>query len=121
MTYADKNAGAPVDDDKIVAELRRIVRKHEESIDQFVAAGHNDAAQLEKVQMAVVCEYIPQSMTAEEIEAAVQAAIASTGAASIKDMGKVMDVIKATLSETKAPRKLVSEAIKKLLPPPAAK
>eukprot|EP00160_Parvularia_atlantis_P002476 Unigene12046_Nuclearia_a/m.36650 Unigene12046_Nuclearia_a/g.36650 ORF Unigene12046_Nuclearia_a/g.36650 Unigene12046_Nuclearia_a/m.36650 type:complete len:136 (-) Unigene12046_Nuclearia_a:47-454(-) len=116
VTYADKTAGATVDDDAIVRELRKLVRKHQESIEQFALAGHADQAEVEKQQMAVVAGYIPETMTTEQIEAAVRAAIARTGAQTTRDLGKVMEDLKTSLSDTtRAPRKLVSDVAKRLL------
>ena len=77
---------------------RRWSSSASESITQFEAGGRADLVAKEQAEIALLKEYLPTQLTPEEIEALISAAIAKTGAASIKDMGKVMGALKSELA-----------------------
>src|SRR5258707_10857612 len=82
--------GGEMDDEEMMKLLRSLVKQRRDSVEQYEKGGRQDLADKEKTEIEVIEAYLPQAATAEEIEAAVAAAIAETGASSIKDMGKVM-------------------------------
>ena len=79
----------------VVAVLSRMVKQRQESVRAFDEGGRADLADKERAEIAVIEEFLPRQLTAAEVEAAVGAAIAATGAASVKDMGRVMAELKA--------------------------
>lgn len=78
-----------------VALFKRLVKSREDSVEQFTKAGHADRAALEQAEIAVLKAYLPAMLEGVQLEAAVREAIASTGAASKKDMGQVMKALQA--------------------------
>jgi uncharacterized protein len=112
ITYADKATGTPVDDDGARAELRRLVKKHEESITQFTQAGRADLAAAERAQLAILQTYLPRALDDGALRAAVDAAIGRVGARTAADLGTVMRDLTATLSADAAPRKPLTELVK---------
>ena len=112
ITYADKATGVAVDDERARQALRQIAKKHDESILQFEQAGRADLATHERQQLAVLQSYLPQALPDAELLAAVDAAIARTGARSPADLGNVMKDLAQTLSADQAPRKRLSELIR---------
>ncbi len=107
--------GAELDDGEITKALHSLVKQRRDSVEQYEKAGRSDLAAREAVEIAVIEVYLPQSATAEEIEAAVAAAFAETGATSMKDMGTVMKATLAHLAGKSADGKMVSEAVKERL------
>jgi hypothetical protein len=87
-----------LDDAQVLAVIDKMVKQRKESIVQFEAGGRADLAAKEAAEIALLQEYLPTQLSAAEIEALVSAAIAKTGAASIKDMGKVMGLLKSELA-----------------------
>ena len=85
-------------DAEAVAVLEKMIKQRRESIAQFEQAGRKDLADLEKAELAVLSAYLPQQMGDAELDQAVAAAIAESGAAGVKDMGKVMALLKARLA-----------------------
>ena len=83
-----------LDDTRIIVILDKMLKQRRESISQFDAAGRDDLTKIEKAEIEVIQQYMPQALSEEEITAIVNDAISSTGAASIKDMGKVMGIVK---------------------------
>ncbi len=73
-------------------------KQRRDSISQYEAAGRQDLADVEKAEMAVLGAYMPQALSAEEVAAEIDAAIAQTGAGGPSDMGKVMGVLKVKLA-----------------------
>lgn len=84
-----------LDDSQVVAAVEKMVKQRKESISQFEAGGRADLVAKEAAEMALLQTYLPAQMSDAEIDALIAEAIASTGAASIKDMGKVMGAVKA--------------------------
>ena len=81
-------------DEEILAVVTKMVKQRRDSIAQFEAAGRQDLADVESAEIAVLQEFLPQQLTAEEIAALIEQAVADTGAAAMADMGKVMGVLK---------------------------
>lgn len=85
-------------DADIVAVLTRMRKQRRDSLAQFEAAGRTDLAAIERFEIDVIEEFLPQPLSPEALDAAVKAAVAATGAASMRDMGKVMAALKAELA-----------------------
>lgn len=83
-----------LDDQDILAVVTKMVKQRRDSISQFEAAGRQDLADKESAEIAVLQEFLPQQLTAAEIAALIEQAIAESGAAVMTDMGKVMAVLK---------------------------
>jgi len=104
--------GGDLDDDEMQKLLRSLVKQRRDSIEQYEKAGRPELVEKEQAEISVIETYLPQAASAAEIEAAVLAAIAETGATSIKDMGKVMKSVQATLAGKNADGKLVADTVK---------
>jgi Uncharacterized conserved protein len=104
--------GAELDDDDMLKLLRSLVKQRKDSVEQYEKAGRNDLADKEQAEITVIESYLPQPATEAEIQQAVSAAIAETGASSMKDMGKVMKATQTALAGKNADGKLVSEIVK---------
>lgn len=89
------NGKEPLSDEEILALLQKMVKQRQESITMYEQGGRTELAQQEKDEVAVISSYLPQQMDEAETKAAIQAAIAETGAASMKDMGKVVGTLRA--------------------------
>ncbi|MBR0671570.1 GatB/YqeY domain-containing protein [Neoroseomonas soli] len=87
--------GPPIDDAGIVAMLRGMAKSRAESVTLYRQGGREELAAKEEAEIAVIDSFLPQQMDDAAMAAAVDAAVAETGAASIKDMGKVMAALKA--------------------------
>jgi len=85
---------AVASDDELVAVLAKMIRQREESASAFEAGGRPELAAKERAEIGVIRAFMPKQMSEEEMRAAVDAAIRQAGAASIKDMGKVIAVLK---------------------------
>ena len=86
-----------LDDSRILAILDKMLKQRRDSISQFEAAERTDLADIEKAEVLVIQEFLPEALSAEEIDQLVTDAIANTGAEGMKDMGKVMAVLKAPM------------------------
>jgi len=104
--------GSELDDDEMQKLLRSLVKQRRDSIEQYEKAGRPELVDKEQAEIAVIETYLPQAASAAEIESAVSAAIAETGATSIKDMGKVMKTVQAALAGKNADGKLVADTVK---------
>jgi len=83
-----------LDDTRVTTILDKMVKQRRESISQFEVAKRDDLVAQEKFEIEIIQEFLPQALSAAEIETIINDAIASTGASSIKEMGKVMAIIK---------------------------
>lgn len=88
-------SGAEIDQAEIMALLARMVRQREESAAAYETGGRMELAEAERAEIGVIQEFLPRPMSDAEIDAAVNKAIAETGAGSIRDMGKVMGLLKS--------------------------
>ncbi len=89
---AEIEAGGSLSAENTQTLLQRETKRRVDSIDQFKAAGREDLVEREEAQLAVLKKYMPRELTDSELEEIVAAAIAETGASTIKDLGKVMPV-----------------------------
>ena len=89
-----RGQGKEVSDADILALLQKMVKSRQESMDIYEKNGRPELAQQEREEIAIIQEFLPQQMSDDEVQAAIKAAIAETGAASVKDMGKVVGALK---------------------------
>ena len=89
---------AEADDAKVIALITKMVKQRKDSAKIYSDAGRQDLADKENAEIEIINRYLPQMMSAAEIEQAVAAAVAQTGAAGMADMGKVMGVLKTSLA-----------------------
>jgi uncharacterized protein YqeY len=85
-------------DDQVIAAIEKMLKQRRDSISQFESAGRQDLADTEKFEVSVLQGYMPQPLTDAEAEALVVDAIASSAAAGVKDMGKVMAIVKPQMA-----------------------
>jgi uncharacterized protein YqeY len=107
--------GHDLDDAEVLQVVGSLVKQRRDSIDQFSKAGRTDLVDKETGEIKVLEQYQPPAASADEIDAAVAAAIAETGAATQKDMGKVMKAVMPKLAGKTADGKAVNEAVRKRL------
>lgn len=84
-----------LDDSQVIAVLEKMVKQRRESITQFEAGGRADLVAKETAELKLLQGYLPAQLSPAELDALIDAAIAQTGATTIKDMGKVMGIVKA--------------------------
>ncbi len=89
-----RGAGKEIGEDDILALLQKMVKQRQESLKIYEDAGRMDLAEQERGEIAVITGFLPQQMDEAAVAAAIDAAIAATGAAGIKDMGKVVAALK---------------------------
>lgn len=108
----DKGAGVTADDELawLVVESKR----RKEAMDLFAKGGRQDLAEKESRELSIINEFLPKQLSDEELKSIVEDAVKSTGAASAKDMGKVMGIIMAKV-KGKADGKKVQEMVKAIL------
>jgi uncharacterized protein YqeY len=87
-------ANAPEDDVLVTEVLQKMVKQRRESIDMYVKGNRQELADIEAAEVAVIEEFLPRQMSDDELGSAVDAIVAETGAASVKDMGRVMALVK---------------------------
>ena len=87
-----------VDDAQVLAVLEKMVKQRRDSISQYDAANRQDLADIERAEMAVIETYLPAKLDPAAIQAAIEAAVAETGASGPSDMGKLMAVLKPRLA-----------------------
>ena len=102
------------DDARVVAILTKMIKQRKDSAQIYVDAGRADLADKENAEIDILNRYMPAMMSADEIQAAVAAAIADSGAAGIADMGKVMGLLKTRLAG-QADMAAVSQVLKAAL------
>src|SRR5688572_28320381 len=107
--------GRDLDDAEVQQVIGSLVKQRRDSIEQFGKAGRTDLVAKETAEVAVLEAYLPPAATPEEIDAAVAAAIAETGATSPKDMGKVMKAVMPKLAGKTADGRTVNEAVRRKL------
>ena len=107
--------GGELDDEEMGKLLRSLVKQRRDSVEQYEKGGRQDLADKEKSEIQVIEAYLPQAASPEEIEAAVAAAIAESGASSMKEMGKVMKAAQAKLAGKHVDGKVLSERVRSRL------
>ena len=100
-----------LDDSRVLLVLDKMLKQRRESIAQFEAAGRNELADVEKSEILVIQAFLPEQLSEAEISQMVEDALAQTGATSLKDMGKVMGVVKPK-AQGRADMSLISAMIK---------
>lgn len=103
-----------LDDTQVLAVLDKMVKQRRDSFTQFTDAGRQDLADQEKFELGVLQDYLPAALSEAELDALITAAIESTGATSMKEMGKVMGVIRPQV-QGRADMGAVSQKIKQKL------
>ena len=113
--YAQIESGQELADDEALAVIRKAVKQRLDSIDQYTKGNRPELAEKERREMEILKAYLPPELTDEEIEVGVREIIASTGAQSKKDMGKVMK--EATRRyKGRVDGKKIQEVVSRLLP-----
>ena len=107
--------GRALDDAESRQVVVALVKQRRDSVDQFRAGGRTDLADREQAEIAFLQRYLPPEADASAIAQAIEAAVAETGASSVKDMGRVMKATLARLEGLTADGRAVSEAVKKRL------
>ena len=103
-----------LDDNQVMVVIQKMVKQRKDSISQFSDAGRTDLVEVEEAELLIINNYMPKQLSQDEIEAAVVKAISDTGADSMKDMGKLMGILKGQL-DGKADMGQVSQLIKSKL------
>jgi len=108
---------APLDEAEAVKILQGLVKQREDSVEQYTKASRPELADKERAEITVLGAYLPAGVSDEEVAAAVESAVAETGAASAKDMGRVMKAALAALAASgkAVDGKRVNEAVRKRL------
>ena len=116
MKYKETEPGAtgPLDDAGIVAVVGSEIKKRRDAIAEYEKAGRAELAEKERGELTILQAYLPEQLTAEELERAVDEAIAATGAKGPKDMGAVMKAL-TPKTQGRAEGRVVSELVKKKL------
>ncbi len=105
---------ADLSDDDIIVILTKMTKQRREALDQYENAGRDDLASIEKAELVIIEEFLPEALSEAEIAEAVQAAITEAGASSIKDMGAVMNVLRPKI-QGRADMSAVSGQVKAAL------
>ena len=84
----------PLGDDAVLGVLQKMIKQRHESVELYEKGGRAELAQQEREEIAIITAYLPKQMSEDEVKAAISAAVAETGAAGIKDMGKVIAALK---------------------------
>jgi uncharacterized protein YqeY len=84
----------PLDDGALLALMQKMIKQREESVDLYEKGGRKELAEQERSEIAIIAGFLPKQMSETEMTAAIAAAIAETGASSMKDMGKVIGVLR---------------------------
>lgn len=98
-------------DEDVIGVLSTLVKQRKESAEVYRANQRDDLADKEEAELAVIQDFLPAQMSEDEIKAAIEAAVQETGAASPKDMGKVMKIVSAQ-TRGRADGRMVSELVK---------
>ncbi len=107
--------GRALDESESIQVLNQLVKQRRDSIEQFTAGGRTDLADKEQAEVTFLEKYLPPSADPAAIAAAIEAAVVETGAASAKDMGKVMKAVTAALAGQTVDGKALADAVKRRL------
>lgn len=114
LAKTDKGSSGEIAQDAEMKILQKLVKQRRDSADLYSEQGRNDLAEDEKFQLEIIEKYLPEQMGEDEIAAVVAGIIEETGAASMKDMGKVMGMAAKKLAG-KADNKMISNIVKQKL------
>jgi len=103
-----------LDNERVILVLDKMLKQRRESIRQYAEAGRYDLVAIEEAEIPVIQDFLPQALTEAEIESMIKDAVAESGAESVKDMGKVMALLKAKM-QGRADMSVVSVKIKAAL------
>ncbi len=103
-----------LENDQVLAVLEKMIKQRRDSIAQYESAGRHELAEQEKSEIAVIEAYMPEGLSEEEIAAMVEAAISESGAEGMRDMGKVMGLVKPKM-QGRADMSQVSALVKQKL------
>jgi uncharacterized protein YqeY len=98
MKQKEVDERVALEDAHVLAIIDKMIKQRRESVLQYESAGRKDLADAEKFEIGVLSEYLPKQMSDSEIAQAIDAAVAEAGAAGVKDMGKVMGLLKPRLA-----------------------
>jgi uncharacterized protein YqeY len=84
----------PLGDAEVLGLLQKMIKQRQESVEMYQKGGRDDLVQQEQEEIAIISGYLPKQMSEDEMKAAIEAAVAETGAAGMKDMGKVIGVLR---------------------------
>jgi uncharacterized protein YqeY len=115
ITTKGVEKGRDLEDAEVLQVVSSLVKQRRDSVDQFSKAGRTDLVDKETAEIVILEAYLPPAASPEEVEAAVAAAIAETGASSPKDMGKVMKAVMPKLAGKNADGRAVNEAVRRML------
>jgi uncharacterized protein YqeY len=107
--------GGELTEEELTKALQSLVKQRRDSVEQYEKAGREELAAKERAEIVVIEEYLPRAATPEEIERAVEEAVAEVGATSMKEMGAVMKAAQKRLAGKSADGRAVSETVKKRL------
>ena len=114
ILYKDKEHGNETDEDEILKVLQSMVKKREDAAEQYTKAGREELATKEREEIRIIHNYLPSQLDDNELRQAVQAAVAETGASSMKEMGKVMGLLTKQLTGRAAASR-ISQVVKEVL------
>jgi|TARA_B110000467_G_scaffold50832_1_gene46577 hypothetical protein len=103
-----------LNDTQVLVVIQKMVKQRKDSISQFSDAGRIDLVEVEESELAIINNYMPKQLTEDEVDAAVTKVIVDSGADSMKDMGRLMGILKSQI-DGKADMGLVSQLIKSKL------
>lgn len=112
MMNREIEKGGELSDDEMTKTLQSLVKQRRDSIEQYEKAGRTELVEKEQAEITVIENYLPQSASREDIEAAVAAAISETGASSMREMGSVMKAVQAMMAGRSVDNRIVSEVVK---------
>ena len=104
--------GGELSEEEMTKALQSLVKQRRDSVEQYEKAGREELAAKERAEIAVIEEYLPRAASPEEVERAVEEAVAETGASSMKEMGAVMKAAQARLAGQTVDGRALSEAVK---------
>ena len=107
--------GRDLQDAEVLQVVSSLVKQRRDSIEQFAKAGRTDLVDKETAEIVVLETYLPPAATPDQIEAAVAAAIAETGATSLRDVGKVMKAVMPKLAGANADGRMINDAVRRKL------
>ena len=115
ITTKGVEKGRDLEDAEVLQVVSSLVKQRRDSVDQFSKAGRTDLVDKETAEIVILEAYLPPAASPEDIDAAVAAAIAETGASSPKDMGKVMKAVMPKLAGKNADGRTINEAVRRKL------
>ena len=89
------NGKGPLSDEELLALFQKLIKSRQDSIELYQKGGRADLVAQEQEEIAIISAYLPKQMSEDDVKTAISSAIAETGAAGIKDMGKVINALKA--------------------------